>query len=392
MKMFKKIACIGVATTLLAMTLTACGGGSGGDDVWRIGGIGPTTGGAGLFGQSVQNGAQLAVDQINAAGGINGFQIEFNFQDDEHDAEISVNAYNSLKDWGMQILLGTVTSNPAIAVSEEAYQDNLFMLTPTATAVRAIAPPNAFRVCFSDPSQGVASARYIHETNLAERIAILYDSSDAYSTGIFETFVAEADLLGLNIVASEAFTAANRTDFSVQLQIAQNADADLLFMPFYFQEAALVLQQAYNMDFQPIFFSCDGMDGILDVDGFDATLAEGVMFLAPFAATSQDETTQAFVQAYQAEFGSLPNQFAASGYDGIFVLKAAIEHANLTPDMSVSDLTDALVATMLEITVNGVTLYQATWSADGEPDKEPLVLEIRDGIYHIIYPEEFATN
>jgi len=354
--------------------------------VWRIGGIGPTTGGAAFFGQAVYNGALLAVEEINAAGGINGVPIELNFQDDEHNAEFSVNAYNALIDWGMQILLGPVTSTPAIAVNVEAYADNVFMLTPSATAIPAIAPPNAFRVCFSDPMQGAVSARYMDMVGIGERIAIIYDSSDAYSSGIFEYFYAEARELGLNIVAVEAFTEANRTDFTVQLRIAMEADADLVFLPFYYQEAALVLHQARDMGFDPIFFSCDGMDGILSVEGFDTSLADGVKFLAPFAATSEEPATVAFVQAFEARFDHTPSQFAANAYDAIHVIKEAILHSGATPDMAKGDIGDLLIAAMLEIEVNGVTLYNATWGADGEVNREPMVIEIRDGIYHIVYP------
>ena len=389
MRKFKKLTGVLLASALVLTSLAACGSnndasGSGNGEVFKIGGIGPTTGGASIFGQAVQNGAQLAVDEINAAGGINGFQIEFNFQDDEHDAEKSVNAYNTLKDWGMQILLGTVTSTPAVAVVEEAFNDNLFMLTPSATAVAAIGHPNAFRVCFSDPDQGVASAEFIADNNLATRIAVIYDSSDVYSSGIFEAFQKEAEVRGLDLVSVEAFTSASNTDFSVQLQKAQEADAELLFLPFYYQEASLVLKQAHDMGFAPIIFSCDGMDGILDVDGFDTSLADGVMFLAPFASTSEDEAVVSFVNAFQDRFGNVPNQFAANAYDGIYIIKAAIEHAGITPDMDVSEIGDKMIAAMQEITFNGVTMYNSTWTADGEPKKDPMVIEIRDGVYHVV--------
>jgi branched-chain amino acid transport system substrate-binding protein len=389
MRKFKKFVSFVVVTMMVmgTLALTACGNGGGSDEeVWRIGGIGPTTGGAAFFGQAVYNGALLAVEEINAAGGINGVPMELNFQDDEHNAEFSVNAYNALKDWGMQVLLGPTTSTPAIAVNVEAYEDNVFMLTPSATAIQAIAPPNAFRVCFSDPMQGTVSARYMDKTGIGERIAILYDSSDAYSSGIFEFFYAEAMELGLNIVSIEAFTEANRTDFSVQLRLAMEAEADLLFLPLYYQEAALILHQARDIGFEPLFFSCDGMDGILSVDGFDPTLADGVKFLAPFAATAQDEATVNFVTAFEARFNETPSQFSANAYDAIFVIKEAILHSGATPDMDTADIGDALIAAMLEITVNGVTLHDATWEADGEVNREPMVIEIRDGIYHIVYP------
>ena len=388
MRKLRRFAGILFATVLVMSTFTACGndggGAAGGGDVWRIGGIGPTTGGAAIFGIAVSNGAQLAVEEINAAGGINGYQIELNFQDDQHDAERSVNAYNTLKDWGMQILLGPVTSTPAIAVVEEAYKDGMFMLTPSATAIAAIARPNAFRVCFSDPNQGKASAEYMAKYLGVTQVAVIYDSSDAYSSGIFETFAAKAPELGINIVAAEAFTESSNTDFSVQLQNARNAGAELLFLPFYYQEAALVLQQLAAMEWSPLIFSCDGMDGILDVEGFDPALAEGVMFLAPFAATATDDVTVAFVNAFQERFNEIPNQFAANSYDAIHIIKAAIEHANLTPSMSVSEIGDGMIQAMLEITMDGVTFKQGTWTADGEPDKEPMVVQIRGGVYYVL--------
>ena len=388
MKKFKKLICLALAMVMMfsLLALTGCGNADEEDAVWMIGGIGPTTGGAAIFGQAVYNGALLAVEEINAAGGINGVPIELNFQDDEHNPEFSVNAYNHLIDWGMQILLGPVTSGPAIAVNVEAEADNVFMITPSASAIPAIAPDNAFRACFTDPMQGIVSAQYIHRTNLAERIAIIYDSSMDYSAGITYHFYAEANNLGLNIVAREAFTEANQTDFTVQLRIAMEADADLVFLPFYNQEIALVLRQASDMGFSPIFFSCDGLDGILDVEGFDTSLANGVRFLSPFASTSEDEIIVNFVAAFEERFDHTPNQFAANSYDTIHIIKAAILQSGATPDMDKADIGDALIAAMQEITFEGVALQNATWGADGEVTREPMVIEIRDGIYHVVYP------
>ena len=196
------------------------------DKVFKIGGIGPVTGAAAVYGLAVKNGAQIAVDEINADGGINGYQIEFNFQDDEHDAEKSVNAYNTLKDWGMQVLMGTVTSAPCVAVADKTNADNVFQITPSGSSVECAQNPNVFRVCFSDPDQGAASATYIAENKLAEKIAVIYDSSDVYSSGIYEKFAAEAANQGLEIVDAEAFTADSNKDFSTQLQKAKDAGAD----------------------------------------------------------------------------------------------------------------------------------------------------------------------
>ncbi len=348
---------------------------------FKIGGIGPITGAAAVYGQGVKNAAELAVKEINDAGGINGSMIDFSFQDDEHDAEKAVNAYNTLKDWGMQLLLGTVTSTPCTAVVEKSHEDNLFQLTPSGSAVESIQYDNAFRVCFSDPNQGSASAQYIGENKLASKIAVIYNSSDVYSSGIYQTFAAEAANQGLEIVSAEAFTADSNTDFSVQLQKAKDAGAELVFLPIYYTEASIILSQANDMGYKPQFFGCDGLDGILAVENFDTSLAEGVMLLTPFAADATDELTQNFVKAYQDAYGEVPNQFAADAYDGIYAMKAAIEKAGVTPDMSASDICDALKTSMTEITVDGLTGLGMTWSADGEPNKAPKAVKITNGAY-----------
>ena len=350
------------------------------DEVFKIGGIGPLTGGAAAYGQAVENGAKIAVAEINEAGGINGYQIEFEMQDDEHDAEKSVNAYNTLKDHGMQMLLGTVTSAPCIAVEGEAANDNMFLLTPSGTAVDCITGDNAFRVCFSDPAQGGKSAEYIGANGIASKIAIIYDSSDPYSAGITESFVAEAPAQNLEIVSQEAFTADSKTDFKVQLQKAKDAEAELVFLPIYYTEAALILQQAKDIDYSPIFFGCDGLDGVLAVENFDTSLAEGVMLLTPFAADAEDELTQNFVAAYDEAYGIVPIQFAADAYDGIYAIKAAIEDAEATPDMDASALCDAIKVSMTNITLEGLT-GTITWAENGEPDKEPKAVIIENGAY-----------
>lgn len=413
MKNWKKILSVGLAAAMTMGLLAGCGGnggnsGSGNDSgssaesgsdeggsdsdsgsgsdgaTLKIGGIGPTTGGAAIYGEAVENGAELAVKEINADGGINGIQIEFNFQDDENDAEKAVNAYNTLKDWGMQALLGTVTSAPCVAVGEVAQGDNMFLLTPSGTAVDCVKYDNAFRVCFSDPMQGLESAKYIGENKLAAKVAVIYDSSDVYSTGIYQAFAAEAKNQGLELVATEAFTSESKTDFSVQLQKAKDAGAELVFLPFYYSEAALVLQQAAGINYAPIFFGCDGMDGILGVDGFKADLAQDLMFLSPFTPTSDDEAIKTFVADFQDAYGGTPNQFAADAYDGVYALKAAMEKAGVTADMSASDICDALKTAMTEIEIDGVTAKSLTWEVDGEPSKAPMVVKIADGDYAVV--------
>lgn len=348
---------------------------------FKIGGIGPLTGGAAVYGNAAMNGSQIAVDEINAAGGINGMTVELNFQDDELDAEKSVNAYNALKDWGAQVLDGCVTSACSIAVSDKTAQDQMFQITPSGSAVECVANDNAFRICFSDPNQGIASAQYIGENGLATKVAVIYDSSDVYSSGIYEKFVAEAANQPFEIVAAGAFTADNKTDFSVQLQQAKDAGADLVFLPIYYTEASLILTQAADMGFDVAFFGCDGLDGILNVENFDATLAEGVMLLTPFAADATDDLTVKFVSAYQEKYGETPNQFAADGYDTIYTIKAAAEKAGITADMSTEEICAALKAAMTEISVDGLTGEGITWDASGEPTKAPKAVVIKDGAY-----------
>lgn len=348
---------------------------------FKIGAIGPVTGGAASYGLAVQHGAEIAVKEINEAGGINGYPIEFRFEDDEHDAEKSVNAYNTLKDWGMQILAGTVTSAPCIAVADKTAADNMFQITPSGSAVECAANPNVFRVCFSDPDQGAASAQYIGENKLATKIAVIYDSSDVYSSGIYEKFAQESKNQGLEIVSAEAFTADSNKDFSTQLQKAKDSGAELVFLPIYYTEASLILQQASTMGYAPKFFGCDGMDGILQVENFDTSLAEGLMLLTPFAADATDDLTVKFVNSYKEAYGETPIQFAADEYDAIYAIKAAIEEANVTPDMSVSDICDAMKAAMLKITVDGLTGEGMTWSEDGEPHKAPKAVKVENGAY-----------
>lgn len=386
MKLWKKAVSLAIVS-VLALSMSACGGSenksTGSTDTFKIGGIGPTTGDAAIYGKAVKNGAQLAVDEINKNGGINGKKIEYKFEDDQSDAEKSVNAYNSLKDWGMQMLVGAVTSNPCTAVVENTHNDNMFQLTPSATAVESIQYDNAFRMCFSDPNQGSASADYIADNKLASKVAVIYNSSDPYSSGIYQKFAEEAKAKGLDVVAAEAFTADSKTDFSVQIQKAQSSGAELVFLPIYYQETSLILAQAKKAGFTPKYFGCDGMDGILALDGFDKSLAEGLMFLTPFTADAEDEKTQAFVKAYKDAFGDTPIQFAADAYDCVYTIKAAIEKSGVTPDKSVSDICDALKTAMTQIKMDCLTGKEITWSADGEPTKQPTVVVVEKGAYKV---------
>lgn len=389
MKKMKKFVALAAVASLAAATFAGCGKSEGsgssntGSDVWKIGSIGPTTGTAAIYGNAVKNGASIAVDEINKAGGINGYKIELSFEDDQADPELAANAYNALKDKGTQILLGTVTSGSCEAVVGLTAEDNMFQLTPSASAQSVIAGDNVFQVCFTDPNQGVASAQYIAENKLATKIGIIYDSSDVYSSGIEEKFEAEAKTQGLNIVSKAAFTADSKTDFGTQLQKAKDAGADLLFLPIYYQEASIILKQADTMGYKPKFFGVDGMDGILTVENFDTKLAEDVMLLTPFAADAKDKTVQNFVKTYKEKYKDTPNQFAADSYDAVYALKAAIEESKATTDMSASDMCDALKGAMTKIKMQGLTGGKdgLTWNESGEVTKSPKAVIIKNGAY-----------
>ena len=353
------------------------------DETFKIGVIGPMTGDYAQYGLGVYHAAQVAAEEINANGGFNGYNVEIlDAGDDQGDPEKAVNAYNDLLDKGMQMLCGTVTSGACIAVGAEA-AESTFLFTPSATAIDSITSgDNEFRMCFTDPAQGTKSAQYIGEHKLATKVAVLYDSMADYNSGVHDAFVAAAEDNGLEVVADEAYTTDSNTDYSVQLKKIKDSGAELLFLPNYYSDNALILQQAHDAGMDDIkFFGVDGMDGILGVENFDTSLAEGVMLLTPFSATSEDEKSQAFVKAYEdANKGEVPNQFAADAYDVLYAMQLAAADAQITPDMSNEDISAAMSASMLNIELDGLT-GKTKWTEDGECDKEPKAFEIKDGAY-----------
>lgn len=389
MKKLVKITSSVILIAMLALCLVGCGAGTGtgssGDGssqaVIKIGGIGPITGPAAIYGQAVKNGAEIAIDEINAKGDL---KFELKFQDDENDAEKAVNAYNNLKDWGMQISMGTVTTQPCIAVSGEVDSDGFFALTPSASSTDVInGKTHMFQMCFTDPNQGVASAKYIKEQNLGGKIAIIYNNSDAYSTGIYQKFQSEAETLGLNIVCVKTFTDDSANDFTSQLNEIKAADADLVFLPIYYTPASMILNQANKMKYEPKFFGVDGMDGILTLEGFDKSLAEGVMLLTPFTADAEDELTKNFVQKYTEKFNETPNQFAADGYDVIHAIYEACKKGGITADMKADAIGTKLIEvfTSSDFKIDGLTGTDMTWAESGEVSKEPKGMVIKDGVY-----------
>ncbi|MBP5726223.1 MAG: ABC transporter substrate-binding protein [Clostridia bacterium] len=344
----------------------------------KIAHIGPTTGPAALYGLATQHGAEIAVDEINAEGG--KFQIELINEDDEHNVEKVINAYNAALDAGAQMILGTTTSKPCEAAGAQGYAERVFFLTPSASSVAVIEDKdNVFQVCFTDPNQGSASALYIADHKLGSKIAVIYNNADVYSTGIRDTFVEKSKELGLEIVSEETFTD-ETTDFTVQVGKAQEAGAEIVFLPMYYTPASLILKTAADKNFKPIFFGVDGMDGILSVEGFDTSLAEGVMLLTPFVATSEDEKVKSFVAKYQEKYNEIPIQFAADAYDGIYALVAAAEKAGITSDMTAEEACDPLIEAMKEIQVDGLT-GSMTWDESGAVTKTPMAATLVNGEY-----------
>ncbi|MBR5558765.1 MAG: ABC transporter substrate-binding protein [Oscillospiraceae bacterium] len=385
---------------MMVLSLTACGGSKapaadGSATALKLGGVGPLTGGAAIYGNAAKQGAEIAVEEINAMGGEITFDLRY--EDDAHDAEKSVNAYNTLKDWGMQIFLGSVTSTPGVATSVEANADNMFYLTPSASSTDVLGgvenpltgtvdiarKANIFQMCFVDPNQGSASAQYISEKALGEKIAIIYKNDDVYSTGIYNSFAAKAAEMNLNIVSTTTFTTDSQNDFSVQIADAKDKGADLIFLPMYYDAASLILTQANAIGYNPTFFGVDGMDGILTVEGFDTALAEGVILLTPFNADSEDEATKSFVAKYKEKYGEIPNQFAADGYDCVYAIYEALKGADVNSKTSASDMCDLLVAKFTDsgFVFNGLTGEDMTWDVSGAVSKAPKGMVIENGAY-----------
>lgn len=351
-----------------------------------IGGTGPLTGDYATYGTSVRNGAMLAAEEINEAGGVNGILFDVKMEDDQADPEKAINGYSILVDEGMQVSLGAVTSGACLSLIEEAQVDGMLVITPSASQKECVQYDNCFRVCFTDPMQGVYAADFISDNAIATKVAIIYDKSNDYSVGIHDNFVSRAGEVGIDVVTDQAFTSQSNIDFSVQLQAVKDSGAELVFLPIYAQEAAYILTQAKSAGIEATFFGCDGLDGILTKIGEGNTDAcEGVMLLTPFAADAQDEKTVNFTTKYKEQFGETPDQFAADAYDAVYAIKAAMEQAGIT-DLDDPDLNEKLISAMTEITVEGVT-GTMTWDAEGEPSKSATAVVIKDGAY-VAYSEQ----
>lgn len=379
--MKKYVAMLMAALMSVSMFAGCQSSGSTGGDTLKIGLTGPLTGDASQYGLAVRAGMEIAVEEINAKGGL---QIEFKAEDDEADgSDKAVSAYNSLKDWGMQILAGPVTTGSSLAVAAEAVNDRIFMLTPSASAEDvAMTGDNVYQMCFTDPNQGASAAELMALKWPDATIGVIYDSSDAYSTGIVNGFLPKAQELGLNVAVDDAaFTADNKADLSTQVTQCKDAGCDLVFLPFYYTQAAQVLTYANTVGYEATFFGCDGMDGILAVEGFDTSLAEGLVLMTPFDASASDEATSSFVAKYKEKYGDVPNQFAADGYDVIYALYDACVAAGVDASTSAEDACEMLKAKFANMSVDGLTGKGMTWDANGMISKTPAAVVVENGVY-----------
>ena len=373
---------------VMTLALAACGGqsGSSGDAVTvKVGGIGPITGDLAQYGTATQWGAQIAVDEINALNG--PVKLEYDFQDDTGVADTAVSAYNNLKDWAKDdplVIYGCTTTGPCITVASETYADRYFQLTPSASSTDVTAgKDNVFQMCFTDPGQGVAAANYLKDNNLGSKYAVIYNNGDAYSSGIADAFIAQAKELGLEIVATQTYPEDTTTDYTVQLNACKDAGADLVFLPIYYTPASLVLAQAKQISYAPTFFGADGMDGMLDMEGFDKSLAEGLLLMTPFNASGTDDRTVSFVTKFQADHGILPNQFAADGYDCMYAIYEACCKIDGVDSMDSKQLCDALISMFTggSFKVDGLTGTGMSWLTNGEVSKAPVVVKVENGAY-----------
>ena len=359
----------------------------GGTDVVtiKVGGIGPITGDNAQYGTATQWGAEIAVEEINALGG--PVRLEFKYEDDTGVSDTAVSAYNALKDWAKDaplVIYGTTTTPPCVAVAAETFADRYFQLTPSASSPDVVAgKDNVFQMCFTDPYLGTAGAEYLNSKGLGTKYGIIYNNGDAYSTGIADAFIARAGELGMELVATQTYPDDKTTDYTVQLNACKDAGADVVFLPIYYTPASLILAQAKQMSYAPLFIGGDGMDGMLDMEGFNKSLAEGLLLMTPFSAGAEDERTQSFVKKYQEAHGILPNQFAADGYDCMYAIYEACCQLDGIADMDSAALCDALSAKFGggEFSVDGLTGKGMTWKDTGEIDKSPLIFKVDNGAY-----------
>ena len=373
----KKVLAFVLALALAVCGLTACSaqkddGYTSENTEYVIGATGPLTGDASSYGISVQQGAQLAIEEINAAGGLNGVNFRLDMRDDKADAGEAQRAYLSLYEAGMQVSLGSVTSASCEAFGTKAAEDGLFFITPSASAASVIEiGDTAFRVCFGDPDQGTLAAEEL--TSKYKKIGAIYDTSDPYSSGIYDAFKAKMAELNVSYI-EQSFDKENKRDFSTQ--VAALKDCDVIFLPIYYTEAGLIAKTCAAKGCDAVIFGCDGLDGV--ATQIDASVKNKVKYITPFDVNSTDAQVSKFVSAYKAKYNTLPDQFAADGYDAVYVIYNAMKKAGVNDvKIDAASLGEIMVETVTasDFSYQGVT-GKMTWDASGACNKVPVIVEL----------------
>ncbi len=373
----KKVLAFVLALALAVCGLTACSaqkddGYTSENTEYVIGATGPLTGDASSYGISVQQGAQLAIEEINAAGGLNGVNFRLDMRDDKADAGEAQRAYLSLYEAGMQVSLGSVTSASCEAFGTKAAEDGLFFITPSASAASVIETGDtAFRVCFGDPDQGTLAAEEL--TSKYKKIGAIYDTSDPYSSGIYDAFKAKMAELNVSYI-EQSFDKENKRDFSTQ--VAALKDCDVIFLPIYYTEAGLIAKTCAAKGCDAVIFGCDGLDGV--ATQIDASVKNKVKYITPFDVNSTDAQVSKFVSAYKAKYNTLPDQFAADGYDAVYVIYNAMKKAGVNDvKIDAASLGEIMVETVTasDFSYQGVT-GKMTWDASGACNKVPVIVEL----------------
>ena len=377
-KTLVRILTLCMCLVLASTALVACGKKN---DTYVIGVSGPLTGAAAVYGVAVKNAAQMAVDEINAAGGLNGVNFTLLATDDQHDASKVSTNYAEMQDKGMLVSLGCVTSNPCLEFAKLSKEDNVFFLTPSASADAVVAEDNAYQMCFADANQGTVAANYVNTLGL-DKIGIFYKSDDPYSKGIYDNF---KKTLNTNIQTAEAVFTGDATDFTSQ--VAALADCKFIFMPIYYTPASLFMTKAVGtIADDAVYYGCDGFDGIESAEGFDITkIPQKISMLSHFNSQATEGKAADFIKKYTEKYGKETlNQFGAAAYDCVYAIygamKAAIDAGEeISPNMDPSDLCEILKKQFNGgFTYSGNTGDNIKWQSTGFVDKTALAYVIKE--------------
>lgn len=383
---------LSVLMLAFVMLFTACGNNNAANenenvesDEIIIGALGPLTGNVAIYGIAATNGTKIAIDEINEAGGILGKQVKLILEDEKGDAQEAMNVYNKLVEDGAVAIIGDITSGPTLAIADLANRDNMLLITPTGTQLDITeGRPSVFRVAFTDPFQGRVLAQYAKDTLGASTAGILANTSNDYSQGVKEAFMAEAENLGLEIVANESYGAADK-DFRVQLTTIASQNPDVLLIPDYYETIALIAPQAREVGIESQFIGPDGWDGItaqlttgLSDEGLTAEAlqsVEGAIFTNHYSLDDPNENIQNFIAKYNELHGENPASFSALGYDAAYMVKQAIEEAGSTDS-------DAIIDAMKNINYEGLT-GSIKFDENNNPVKAISMIEVNEGEYKL---------